>query len=164
MERFSFAFANKEAVVSVLPGLFRILHANMSLIAPTGSSYEEDFAVWRENILPAMKTAGRQIVLMTANGELAGYFQYNADGDTLMMEEIEICPKHQGSGLFRALYLWLETRLPAGLVTVEAYAHKDNRKSQAVLEHLGLRAVGENPSGSSWHYRGSCPAMWETLR
>jgi RimJ/RimL family protein N-acetyltransferase len=38
---------------------------------------------------------------------------------------------------------------------VEAYADKRNRKSLAVLAHLGLSVIGENKNGISYRLRGS---------
>lgn len=113
--------------------------------------------------VPAMKEECRQLVLLYCGGELAGYFQYAVHGTVLMMEEIQIQPEYQGSGLFRRMYLWLEHQLPAGLLDAEAYSHKSNRKSQAVLEHLGLERIGENPNGTSWRYRGPLRMLWERL-
>ncbi len=160
----SFRFADKENLAPLLPQLFSILHGNMSAIAPTGASYEEDFALWSGYIAPALAQEERQLVLMHRAGELAGYFQYSLQGSRLLMEEIQIAPAHQGSGLFRALYAWLEQALPSQPETVEAYAHKENLQSQAILERMGLERAGENPGGTSWHYRGSCREMWERLR
>lgn len=160
----SFRSADKENLAPLLPQLFRILHGNMSAIAPTGCTYEEDFALWSGYMVPALAEPERQLVLMHREGALAGYFQYSVQAGTLLMEEIQIAPAHQGTGLFRGLYHWLEHALPCQPETVEAYAHKDNRKSQAILERLGLKRAGENPGGTSWHYQGSCREMWESLR
>lgn len=159
----TFSFAPKNSLDALLPQLFSILRANMTAIAPTGDSYEEDLALWKAYILPALGDKDRQLVLLHWEGHLAGYFQYAVHGDTLMMEEIQIKPEYQGTGLFRSLYQWLAKELPAGLARAEAYAHKSNQKSQAILEHLGLKKAGENPSGSSWRYQGDCQAMWKVL-
>ena len=161
---FTFTFADKENVRDILPGIFKILHDNMSIISPTGSAYEEDFAVWRGYIIPAMQEEHRQMVLMLCDGDLAGYFQYNIRGDSFMMEEIQIKPEYQGTGLFSELYRWLENELPAGIFSVEAYSNKNNVKSQKILEHLGLRRIGENKSGSSYFYRGTCLELWKSFK
>lgn len=161
---FKFQFVDKPASETVLAEVFKILRDNMELIAPTGSTFEEDFAVWREYMASAMAEGQRQMVLMYRDDELAGYFQYDIRGDSFMMEEIEIKPEHQGTGLFRELYRWLENELPAGLVSVEAYSNKDNLKSQKILEHLGLRRAGENKSGSSYYYRGAYRELWESFK
>lgn len=161
---FRFRFADKAALGPVLADIFRILRGNMELISPTGCSFEEDFAVWREYIVPAMEEDRRQMVLMFCGGELAGYFQYDIRGDSFVMEEIQIKPEYQGAGLFGEMYHWLEDKLPGGLAGVEAYANKNNSKSQKILEHLGLRPVGENKSGSSYFYKGSWDELWKALK
>ena len=52
---FEFKFADKLQIEQLLPDLFRILHSNMSLIAPTNNSYEDDFEMWCSYLIPAMK-------------------------------------------------------------------------------------------------------------
>lgn len=160
----SFAFAGHQELDELLPEIFQILRSNMETIAPTGDSYEEDYAVWREYILPAMRDGGRRMVLMFCGGQLAGYFQYRTHDGIWTMEEIQIKKEYQGSGLFRELYRWLEYRLPAGLTAVEAYANQANLKSQGILKSMGLIRTGKNASGSSWLYRGSFALLWEKLR
>lgn len=49
---FTFAFADKEDLSPILPDIFSILYGNMNAIAPTGSTREEDFAVWRQYLSP----------------------------------------------------------------------------------------------------------------
>ena len=45
-------------------------------------------------------------------------------------------------------------RLPEGVSRVRAYINKNNRNSQTIAGKLGMKAVGENKSGSSWLYEG----------
>lgn len=151
-----FTYADKGKMAQLLPGLFELLHENMSKIAPTGNTYEEDYASWSSCVLPAMEKEQRQIVLMHVGGSFAGYFQYyvTADKERLMMEEIQIKKEFQGSGLFAGFYQWLVKQLPGDIEHVEAYANKKNFKSQAILEHLGLQRVGENKNGNSFFFRG----------
>lgn len=153
---FEFRLADKTQTERWLPDLFRMLHANMSVIAPTNNSYEDDFEIWRSHIIPAIQKEQRQIVLMCVESELVGYFQYSLNGDTrsLMMEEIQIIKEFQGTGIFSALYKWLIETLPKDVTYVEAYAHKRNIKSQGILNRLGLVAIGENENGNSLHYKG----------
>ena len=40
---YKFQYADKKNIKEILPMLFSILHSNMSVIAPTGNSYEEDY-------------------------------------------------------------------------------------------------------------------------
>ena len=140
-----------------LPVLFRMLHTNMSAIAPTGNTYEADWELWRSQVGPALEKTPRQIVLMYAGDTLAGYFQYyiNEATNSLMMEEIQIEKVYQQTGLFSAFYRWLVKQLPVTIDGVEAYAHKDNHKSQAILNHLGLTRQGENKGGNSFYYKGN---------
>lgn len=152
-----FFFLDKQKLDVLLPDLFQILHSNMSLIAPTGNSYQEDLEVWRSYIVPDMQNEQRQIVLMYVDNTLAGFFRYSINVDTysLMMEEIQIKKAFQGTGLFSAFYKWLMQELPKDILYVEAYANKRNYKSQAILKHLGLVQLGENKNGLSFYYKGN---------
>lgn len=152
---YNFRYADKKNVKEILPLLFSILHSNMSVIAPTGNSYEDDYKIWLSNIVPAMEKDARQIVLMFCGDELAGYFQYyvNTVSSSLMMEEIQIREKYQGTGLFSGFYRWLVSKLPKDIKFVEAYSHRNNCKSQNILEYLGLIKSGED--SSLFYYKGS---------
>ena len=151
---YRFEYAQKSDLSGLLPKLFEILHSNMSLIAPTGKSYGEDFEEWYSNVYPAMMNTPREIVIMYDDSNIIGYFQYYINGALFMMDEIQIKQEYQGAGVFSAFYSWLIQRLPIALQTVEAYANKLNEKSQSILEHLGLSQVGESKNGSSFHYKG----------
>jgi RimJ/RimL family protein N-acetyltransferase len=71
------------------------------------------------------------------------------------MEEIEFIPECQGqNNLFKQLYGFVLSILPENIVYVEAYSHKNNTKSQRILQHLGLEIIGENKSGKSYHFKG----------
>jgi RimJ/RimL family protein N-acetyltransferase len=156
MINFDFIFPDAGMLEEKLPDMFHILYSNMNIIMPTGNSYDEDFAAWMTYAVPTMQEKGRKVVLFYADGKLVGYFQYslNMESGSLFMEEMQIRTEYQGSGLFSAFYSWLVRQLPDGIQTVEAHAGKTNYKSQAVSEHLGLRKVGENRTGKSYHYKG----------
>ena len=139
---------------SVLPHLFDILHSNMSKIAPTGNSYEEDLAFWLSCVSPALEKEPRRILLLYDGDEIAGFFQYFVNNGLFMMEEIQFRARYQGTGVFSELYAYLIRIIPRDTEFVEAYANKGNHKSIAVLNHLGLEIVGENKSGISYHFRG----------
>ncbi len=151
---YCFQYANKAYLEDILPELFEILHANMSQIAPTGNTYNEDYKIWFSNICPAMEKTQRQIILMYSEEIIVGYFQYSVNCETFMMEDIQVNKAYHGTGIFSALYAWLVRHLPGDIKTVEAYASKKNFKSQGVLEHLGLMPIGENRKGKSYHYKG----------
>ena len=69
----------------LLPHLFDILHSNMSKIAPTGNSYEEDLAFWLSCVSPALDKEPRRILLLYDGDEIAGFFQYCVNNGLFMM-------------------------------------------------------------------------------
>ena len=139
---------------SVLPLLFAIMHANMSKIAPTGNSYEEDLLFWLSCVSPELEKEPRRILLIYDGDKLAGFFQYFVNNGLFMMEEIQFCDAYKGSGTFRELYAYLTGIIPENTELVEAYANKSNHKSIEILKHLGLEIIGENKNGVSYHFRG----------
>ena len=44
--------------------------------------------------------------------------------------------------------------IPTETKYAEAFAHKNNMKSQGILRHLGLEAVGESDNGNCLHFQG----------
>lgn len=133
--------------------LFDILAGNMTQIAPTDNSLDEDYAIWSTSIVSLMQEEGRAIILAEQDGALAGYFQYQARNGVLMMEEAEIAPQYQGAGILRGFYAFLLPHL-GDLSEVEAYANRSNERSIAILRKMGLSPIGTNASGSSFHFRG----------
>jgi hypothetical protein len=121
-----FTFLDRSDAEKMLPALFDILHKNMSAIAPTGSSYEADFETWTTGITSALCDPARRIVLIYADGSLAGFFMYRLSGGTFAMEEIQLEPSRHGSGLFGQLYGWLTDHLYPPPECVVAYANKKN--------------------------------------
>lgn len=161
---YKFTYLDKQYTEEILPDLFEILHSNMSVISPTGNTYEEDFALWSSCVAPAMQKENRQIILMYSGDALAGYFQYYTNSDSLMMEEIQIKEEYQGTGLFNTFYSWLVVKLPEDIKYVEAYANKKNVKSQGILEHMGLVKSGENKNGNSFYYKGDYTQLLKKYR
>lgn len=159
----TFRYLEKPPSPEMLDEIFDILATNMRVIAPTGLTYEEDRAQWMACVPPALTKEARQILLIYAGDELIGFFQYyvTADHSIFMMEEIQFKEAFRGSGLFGALYRFLIPKLPADIVSVEAYADKRNTKSLAVLEHLGLAVVGETKNRISLHLRGDFARLKE---
>lgn len=158
---FEFEYLNKNESGSILPGLFSILFSNMDKISPTGNSFEEDYDIWFSNVYPALKKPQREIVLMYADGCIIGYFQYYINLGVFMMEEIQIKSDYHQKGVFNDFYSWLIKRLPSEIQNVEAYSNKNNIKSQGILEHLGLKKIGESQNGSSFHYKGEYKILRE---
>lgn len=147
-------FLDKAKADSVLPKLFAILHSNMSRIAPTGNTYEQDFEFWIPCIKSDLENEQRQMLLIFSGDELAGFFQYSVNNHVFWMERINFTDPYKGTGIFSELYRYLVKILLADTLYVEALADKRNEKSIAVLKHLGLEIIGENKNGISYHFRG----------
>lgn len=129
----------------------------MTVIAPTGSSREEDFKLWYQAIGGAIKDENRYIVLIYEHGtdNIIGFFQYSIDTDSFMMEELQICSEFQGKdNIFRDLFGFVLKNISPELLYVEAYANKANHKSIGILGKLGLKVIGENKNGKSFHFKG----------
>jgi len=155
MNQICFKHLDKLEFENILPRMFAILHANMSVIAPTGNSYESDFQIWVSHILPVLNAKSRETILFYVNGELVGYFRYFLDENMqLLFEDIQIESKFQGMGIFSSCLKWLVNRLPKNILGVEAYVDKRNNRSRAILEHFGLKCKGENKNGISLYLTG----------
>ena len=98
MAEISFCSFDETKSDILLPQMFEILSTNMSKIAPTGNSYEEDNKIWLSYMEPNLKR--KQIILMYVGEVLAGYFQYSLNESTVLIEEIEILPDYQRTLLF----------------------------------------------------------------
>ena len=153
MTDFQFVIA-KDEVLRYLSEMFAILYDNMSRIAPTGFTRDEDYKLWYSSTLKNSGNENFRYVLILSNNVLARYFQYRALDGVFYMDEIQFKNEFKGSGVFGELYRFIVPMLPSDTKTVQACANKNNLKSQAVLEHLGLEAAGENKNGSIL-YRGS---------
>ncbi len=157
MTNFSFRYLPKQDFSRYAPALFGILHSNMSVIAPTGNSYDEDFHAWSDVFGHAfVERIERSMVLIEADGILVGFFAYACKDHTFRMEEIQFSEEYKGKyGLFRRLYDFVTNDLPEDLLYVEAYAHTSNTKSIAVLHTLGLKNIGTTPNGNCFHFKGA---------
>lgn len=144
-----------------LPVLHGILYENMLCVSPCRESRREAYRVWYKNVYPALFKPARKIILMYAEHELSGFFQYYVNGSMLMMEEIQIVKVRQGSGLFRAFFTHLTGILPETLKTVCAYCEKPNLKSQQILKHLSLANVPEKNDGDFLFFEGEYQALYE---
>ncbi len=138
--------------------LFSVLCDNMSKIAPTGNSREEDFQLWFQTMKEELQSGKRNIIIIfhKESYKIVGYFQYSVYGSVFMMEEIQINKLYQEKyNIFRSLYGFVFEHMEAKVDFVEAYANKKNAKSIGILGKLGLSIVGENKRGTSYHFRGS---------
>ena len=147
-----------------LPELFAVLHENMSVIAPTGNSYDRDYALRSDAVASALQQENRQIVLILNDGALIGYLQYYTNETTFMIEEAQVKPAFQARGVIRGAFSFVAGMIPPDVPYAEAYAHRKNTRSQAILETHGFTRIGENKNGNSYHYRADCQAFLERVR
>ena len=156
MAEIRFAFLTPEDSPAYAERLFAILYENMSKIAPTGCTRDEDYAFWLPAFTAQLKQENRRVILIFDAYLLVGYFQYCIVDGTFSMEEIQFAPSYQGKhGIFRALYGFVIGQLPPEIRLVKAHASKTNEKSIAVLTKLGLRNTGENKTGRSYVFVGN---------
>lgn len=156
-------YLDKSEISIRLPQLFSILHENMSGIAPTGNSYDEDYGLWKEAVAPALQKENRHIVLIFNDEVLIGYLQYYTNVTTFMIEEAQLQRAYQGRGVMRQTFSFISGRISQDVPFVEAFANKENTKSQSILGHLGFTRIGENKKGSCYHYRGDCQSFLKRL-
>ncbi len=153
MIRFEFLLKNDFEKLS--KQIFKILSDNMQKIAPTGNSYKDDYKYWNDAVGEAIKKENRNIILIYYDNNLIGFFQYYTNNTIFMMEEVQINANYQHKyGIFRELFNFIFSNLPNNIETVEAYANKQNIKSNSILIKMGLQVVGKNKSGNSFFYQG----------
>lgn len=150
----SFEYLNKSDFSAFARQIFDILADNMTAIAPTGNSREEDFVLWFDAVSDGLQRPERQMILIKDNETIVGFFQYYTNADTFMMEEIQFSPEHQCKGLFRKLYGFILKNIRNDLEFVEAYASINNQKSIGILEKFGLLNAGLNKNDHSYHFKG----------
>ncbi len=100
----AFEYLNKLEFSVISNEIFNILADNMTVIAPTGNSKEDDYKCWHDAVSSVLQSEERQIILIKDNDKIIGYFQYSTNTDTFMMEAIQFKPEYQGKGIFRELY------------------------------------------------------------
>lgn len=121
MAKLSFVLIENQQYPELLPQLFHILHTNMSSLAPTGCTYEEDCNLWLSYILSELKWGNKQIMLMVLGDSVVGYAQYSITGDTLEMDEVEILPRYQRIKVFYRFCQHMIATLPEAVQFVSSY-------------------------------------------
>lgn len=155
MYNIRFEYLNKPDFLTVSNDIFNILADNMTIIAPTDNTREEDYKCWYRSVSDGLKRDERQIILINDNDNIVGFFQYYINENTFMMEEIQFKSAYQSKGIFRALYGFIISRIKEDVEFVEAYANISNNKSMGILEKLGLTNIGLNKNGRSYHFKGN---------
>lgn len=153
-----FSYLSKNEFNKNAGKLFSVLYDNMTKIAPTGNSREEDYKLWYEAMSDEMQSDKRHIIIISQKNsqEIIGFFKYSTNECVFMMEEVHIRGAYQGRcNIFRTLYGFVLEHINEEIHFVEAYANKKNIKSIKILNKLGLSIVGENKNGISYHLRGT---------
>ena len=150
----TFEYLNKVFFSFVSNELFDILADNMTIIAPTGNSRQDDFKCWYEAVSNGLQKDERQIILIKDCDIVIGYFQYCINSDTLIMEEIQLKSEYQGKGIVRELYSFANSNVTTDYEFIEAYANIKNIRSIGMLEKFGLSTAGLNKNGNSYHFKG----------
>ena len=57
---FKFRQIQNEDITLFINEMFEILASNMNVIAPTGNSYDADFKIWSECVVPVLRERGAQ--------------------------------------------------------------------------------------------------------
>ena len=156
-----FEFMEKGWKDDYLPLLFDILYTNMKEIVP-GGPYEEEKTAWLAEVAPAMEKAPRKIILIYAEDEIAGYFQYYVNGGVFMVEEMQIIPQYQSTTLLYTLFCFLGKVLPENVETIGAYVHKRNLRSQTIIRKLGMERISED--GDYYFCRGDFRSIGDKFR
>ena len=155
----TFEHLNKADFQVLSSEIFNILADNMTIIAPTGNSRQEDYKCWYEAVSFGLQRKERQIILIKDYDKIIGFFQYYINSDTLMMEEIQFKAEYQGKGLVRKLYSFVDSSIKTDYEFVEAYANTKNSRSIGMLGKFGLSNIGMNKNGNSYHFKGKKEAL-----
>ena len=151
-------FLRRDELEQYAKALFSILYDNMSRIAPTRNSREEAFSCWLDANKEELKNENRHIIVIVQKetNEIVGFFKYSIQNNVFFMEEIQIRKSYQGKyNIFEKIFKFVLNDMKDGVCFVEAYTDKRNNKSIGILGKLGLRIIGENKNGISYHFRGT---------
>lgn len=154
-----FLLLNKSEKAQWMPALFDLLHHNMSRIAPSGLSYNDERDSWISEVSSGLEKDPRQIILCLNNGELIGYLQYYVRNEMLMIEEFQISKEFQHSNVFYSFLRFLAASLLTGIETIEAYADKRNQHSIDLMEKIGMVNCDADRDSMFVHMRGSVSKM-----
>lgn len=139
----------------LLEQLFDLLYENMSGIAPTGLSYQEEKEQFLSEVGPALARGPRQIVVLYDGLEPVGYLQYYVSGGVFMVEELQLRRQWQATPAAASLWKFVSRVLPEDTRFLEAYADPRNTHSRRLMEKLGMKPVEDGACAGLLHYRGS---------
>ena len=152
-------YLDKTKELGRLEELFDLLYGNMNAIAPAEESYEMQKRQWVACIGEALTKDPRQVLLIYAEGKLAGFCMYYINNGILMIEELQLRPEYQRTAALLSLYRHFR-KLSHEAEYVECFAEKRNSHSRRLIAKWGLEPVEETPDGSCIHYRGAAKRIF----
>lgn len=155
---YTFVYLDKSKKNEILPALFDILYSNMSVIAPSGMSYDDEKREFLAEVSSAVEKAPRQVILCFVKEELAGFLMYYTRDDLLMIEEVQLSKKHQKTMLFYRLCSFFSDALPNNIEFVESFVHKSNIYSLSMQKKLGMEII-DFRNEKLYHLRGDAKAI-----
>lgn len=161
MNKYNFKFLDKKKTKEIIPIIFDILYENMSKITIFKGKYEIEKAKFLACISPAMLKEKRQIVLFYDKDFLIGYAQYFVNNQVFRVEEIQIISKYQRTMLLYQFCKFIKTVIPKDTLYIEAYAHKLNTNSQALIKSVGMKLIDEDKESNTYHYKGYYRYLYE---
>ena len=145
---------DKERELSLMGSLFDLMRDNMAEVAPSGLACEWEKAKWLAEVIPAIKKAPRQIVLLYCEGALVGFCMYYVNSGVFMVEELQILRGFRSSGVIVELWKFFNRTIPGDTLYMEAYTDAENAYSQKLLGRLGLKNVDSTEDNHLKHFRG----------
>ncbi|MBQ8837065.1 MAG: hypothetical protein IJ002_06125 [Clostridia bacterium] len=150
-----FAYMKKSDSQTMLPILYDIMYENMSAIVPKVMPKNEFISA----VTSGLMAENRQILLFYESEEIVGFLQYfiSKDNTTFCIEELQIMPAYQMSGVFVKLMHFMKNVLPKDLKYIEAFAHVENTNSIRIQSRIGLSEIGREDG--IIHMRGKFSAL-----
>lgn len=146
-------YLDKVNELGMLEELFDLYFENMNAIAPEEAPYEAQKREWVACIGDALTKDPRQIMLIYAEGKLAGFCMYYINKGILMIEELQLRSEYQRTAALLPLCRHFRKRREL-IEFVECFAHKQNGHSRKLIGKWGMEPVGQTPDGGIIHFKG----------
>lgn len=145
--------------------LFDILADNMTKIAPTGNSREQDFATWVDAVHQRLEREACGVTAFRHAGGIVAYFQYSSRDNILFIEEVEIKSDFQRRyNILGKMIKLLPDIVPPNTRFVRAYANKNNNVSLENLRKAGFEIVGTSKNGRSYLHEADYTALTKRFK
>ena len=153
-------YLDKENELELLEELFGLFFENMNAIAPEEAPYEVQNREWVACIREALTKKPRQIMLIYAEGKLAGFCMYYINKGILMIEELQLRQAYHRTAVLLPLYRHFKKQIDR-IEYVECFAHKQNSHSRKLIGKWGMMPVGQTPDGGIIHFQGLADRIFQ---